>query len=101
MGQKCGVNLNWSCDNCSLLISKVNGVNGISMKELPKAKKQCVARHGTNMGSIIPKTTSEGKKRLKIITEENGDTNSGILNDKITIQFNRVFIFDMITLKIA
>ena len=101
MGQKCGVNFKWSCDNCSLLISEVNGVSGISMKELPEAKKQCVAKHGINLGSIIPTTTSEGKKRLKIITEENGDTNSAILNDKITIQFYRLFVFDMITLKIA
>ena len=47
---------------------------------------------------VIPTTISEGKKRLKIITKENGDTNSAILNDKITIQFNRFLIFDIISL---
>ena len=50
---------------------------------------------------VIPTTTSEGKTRVKITTEENGDTNSAILNDKITIEFNRFLIFDMISLNNA
>ena len=70
MGQKCGVKFKWSCDNCSLLISKVNGFSGISMKELPEAKKQCVARHGKILGSRLSKQPylkgkSDSKSKLK------------------------------------
>ena len=89
------------CDNCSLLISKVNGVSGISMKELPEAKKQCVARHCKNLAPGYPNNHIWGEKAIKILTEENGDPNSAILNNNITKQFYRFFIFDMITLKIA
>ena len=40
MGQKCGAKFKWSCENCSLLISKVNGVSGISMKELKQRNNE-------------------------------------------------------------
>ena len=56
-----------------------------------------MARHGKKFGSRL----SKQKMGFTIITEENGDTFSAILIDKITTKFYRFFILDMISLKIA
>ena len=75
------------------------------MKELPEAKEWFTARHGKKFGSNLAKQALSVRKTrsiwLTIITEENGDTLSTILNDKILIEFTNFFIFDMINLKIA
>ena len=50
---------------------------------------------------VIQTSISGRKMGFTIITEENGDTLSAILIDKITTKFYRFFILDMISLKIA
>ena len=35
-----GTKFKWSCENCSLLISKANGVSAISMKELKQRNNE-------------------------------------------------------------
>ena len=50
-----GVKFRWSYANCSPLISKSNEVGEKSMKQLPVAKKWCMARYVKIFGSRLSK----------------------------------------------
>ena len=54
-----------------------------------------------NLSPGYPNKHIRRENLLTIITDENGDTLSAILIDKINTKFYRFFILDMILLKIA
>ena len=101
MGQKCGANLDGHVKTAPWLFQTATKLVGNQSKQ--RSDAYCMARHGKKFGPKVIQTSKlEGKKWLAIITEENGDTLSTILNDKIIKKkFTNIFIFDMIKRKIA